>query len=651
MTRFRLTRWLLFRIERWIQRGWLYQLAITAALIVLISVGGGFAAWAATDAFEGPARAVWWAFLRLTDPGYLGDDEGAVLRTISTVVTVAGYVLFMGSLVAIMTQWLHRRMALLERGLTPMTAQGHIVILGWTDRTLDLVRELVISRGRAQRFLKRRGLRSLQLAILAEEVTSARRQELAEHVGQAWDVDDIVLRSGSLLDADDLARVDAAHAASLIVPATRAGNYDRLASDTRVVKALMTMNDASLARRSDIPQPTVVAEFMESDSQTVAESLAGHALEAVESDRMIARLLAQTTRHPGLAVLYRELVSNDHGPSLYVQISNRLDGCSFREARAWFPTATLIGVVRMQSGTAHSHLNPPPSFTLAPDDRLVLIASSYDESTPVPSSDTLADAPVPSAPLPAKAPASASEQHILCCGWSPRIAALLHEYSSYTGTRFRITLLSVTPIAQRRAQLAEVELPEHVHLQHHEGDYTRASVLEAVDLASYDTVLFLGSDRFASGEEADARTLMGRLVAHAHTKSDVNPPAFVVELMDADNAPLLRSYPGDVIVPPALMSRMLAQITLRRDLGAVFGELFGPGGADITFRPATHYAAAETTCSTRHLRAMVAVHRETLLGIRQGRASERTLHLNPDADASWTVDKHLELAVLAGAAT
>ena len=66
----------------------------------------------------------WWAFLRLTDPGYLGDDEGNWRRVVSTWLTVSGYVLFMGTLIAILTQWLNRTMRALEQGLTPITVRG-----------------------------------------------------------------------------------------------------------------------------------------------------------------------------------------------------------------------------------------------------------------------------------------------------------------------------------------------------------------------------------------------------------------------------------------------------------------------------------------------------------------------------------------------
>ena len=102
----------------------------------------------ATNAtFDSNKTAIWWAFLRLTDPGYLGDDEGLARRIISTVLTVLGYVLFMGSLIAILTQWLNQKIRNFESGLTPIVRRNHILILGWTNRTPAIVAELMRSEG------------------------------------------------------------------------------------------------------------------------------------------------------------------------------------------------------------------------------------------------------------------------------------------------------------------------------------------------------------------------------------------------------------------------------------------------------------------------------------------------------------------------
>ncbi|HMB92030.1 MAG TPA: hypothetical protein VKP65_14340, partial [Rhodothermales bacterium] len=186
-----------FILERWIQRGVWHQLLVMVAAVVLVAVTGGLLAWGLTDGFEHPGGAIWWAFLRLTDPGYLGDDEGTLLRVISTTITVLGYVLFMGSLIAILTQSLARIMRTLESGLTPIYINGHLLILGWTNRTPTIVRELVISEGRVRRFLSGRKTHRLRIVILTEEVDAEIRQELRDVLGSALKRSQIIFRSGS----------------------------------------------------------------------------------------------------------------------------------------------------------------------------------------------------------------------------------------------------------------------------------------------------------------------------------------------------------------------------------------------------------------------------------------------------------------------
>jgi hypothetical protein len=207
-----------FLLERWLQRGVLHQLLLMAGLVVAVAVLGGLLAWLVSPEFESPTKAIWWAFLRLTDPGYLGDDEGLALRVISTVVTVLGYVLFMGSLIAILTQWLAGTMRDLERGLTPISMVDHVVVLGWTSRTPEVVLQLLSGKGRLRRFLARTEARRLRIVVQAPEVDAQLRLELRTGLGPEADNGQIYLRSGSALDEDDLARLDLERAAAVLVP-------------------------------------------------------------------------------------------------------------------------------------------------------------------------------------------------------------------------------------------------------------------------------------------------------------------------------------------------------------------------------------------------------------------------------------------------
>ena len=133
MYRLRAADRLRYFLERQFIKGAGYQLLVVAGTIGLVSLLGGLLILPTGE--ESSSEAVWWAFLRLTDPGYLGDDEGTWRRTVSTMLTISGYVLFMGTLIAILTQWLTRTMRALEQGLTPITVRGHVAILGLGSRT------------------------------------------------------------------------------------------------------------------------------------------------------------------------------------------------------------------------------------------------------------------------------------------------------------------------------------------------------------------------------------------------------------------------------------------------------------------------------------------------------------------------------------
>ncbi len=158
-----------FFLERQFVRGTRYQLLVMAGLVGLISLIGGLLVWGDRGPDESVADSVWWAFLRLTDPGYLGDDEGAWRRVVSTLLTVSGYVVFMGALIAILTQWLISRMRTLEQGLTPVALKHHVVVLGWTNRTMPVLRELLQSKARVRRLLAAVG-RAKRLRLVVRQM-------------------------------------------------------------------------------------------------------------------------------------------------------------------------------------------------------------------------------------------------------------------------------------------------------------------------------------------------------------------------------------------------------------------------------------------------------------------------------------------------
>ncbi len=635
-----------FILERWIQRGASYQLLVMVALIVFVAVAGGLLAWSLSDAFAGPGEAIWWAFLRLTDPGYLGDDEGALLRTISTVVTVLGYVLFMGSLIAILTQWLNQTMRKLESGLTPISADGHVLILGWTNRTATIVRELVLSEGRVRRFLMHRGARRLRVVILAEEVDVELRQELRDLLGPAMKPRQIIFRSGSSMRIEHLRRVDFANASAIILPGADFALGGAEANDARIIKTLMSI--AKYGRMTArARQPVLVAEIFDAQKVPIARQAYQGDLNAIASDAFVSRLIAQNVRHRGLSFVYAELLSYSHGNEVYVRACPEFAGRPLHSLAEAFSKAVLLGAVRPEGGGFRPFLNPHAGFTLEAEDRLVLIAQSYEDTEPddafAPDDAFERGASGGGTPL-------QTQRRLLFLGWSHKMIALIQEFGSYGSERFEIDVLSVVPAAEREAFLARLDLsPERVRVRQIEGDYTRPADVLAVEPAQYDNAIFLGSDWLASGEESDARTILGYVLLRAVLPPEGPVPDVLIELVDPSNARLFQRRPGEVIISPLILSHMLAHAALRQELTVVFEELFGPGGAEIFFRPASTYALADRQTGFREVQRAAARRGEIALGVRL-HAERNTLngglHLNPPLQTRWALQDDDEIVVL-----
>ncbi len=637
-----------FRLERWLQRGPQYQLLLVAAMILLIAVSGGLLALLLTDGFDGPAHAVWWSFLRLTDPGYLGDDEGLILRTISTAVTVLGYVLFMGSLIAIMTQWWRDRMEHLESGLTPIALNGHIVVLGWTNRTSDIVQELVYSQERVKRFLHRRGARSLRIVILAGHVTTHLVQELRDDLGDEWDEKEIILRQGSSLQIDHLRRVDFSHASVIVHPGGDYTGNGSTATDARVLKTLMSITDYGTAE--DVDQlPGLVTEIFDADKIPLAQTAYSGEIDVVPTNSFLSRLMAQNIRHHGLSYIFDELLTHRRGNDIYIRSFPDLAGTPFGDIRSMFAQTIPLGVVRAETDGFAPILNPSRTYELEADDRIALIAESYRDTEPHPEESSTARPLTDTAPA---RPRVRQRRRLLLLGWSQRTPALMDELRSYIEEDFDITMLSTVSARERERKLSDEmdHTAEISSIEHIEGDYTSDVVLKRVNPETFDNIILLGSQRMASGEASDARSILGFMLLESLLPDPERHPDILVELMDPENAKLFHRRSGEILVSPRIMSHIMAHVALRRELKVVFDELFTSGGAEIFLRSAAEYEAAGQTVSFADLEATAATCDEIALGISRPDAPDEApggIHLNPPKNASWTLTDRDKIIVLA----
>ncbi|GAB3680960.1 CASTOR/POLLUX-related putative ion channel [Salinisphaera aquimarina] len=633
-----------FQLEQFILRGALSRLMVIALAMVLIAGGAGLLVYTATptpsEAYPDAGSAVWWAFLRLTDSGYLGDDEGALLRTVSTILTVLGVVLFVGALIATMTQWLNDTIETLEAGYTPIAQNNHVLILGWNNRTASMVEDLVESEGRVARFLSRHGGRRLRIVILAERVSPALMQEIKDKLGRRFDSRRITLRSGTPLRVEHLRRVDYLHAAVILLP-TREFDADG-SPDELTIKALM-----SAAHSDDEvePQdlPLVVAEIFDADRLETARRAYPGPAEFIGTPLIISRLLVQNARHPGLSWIYNELLGG-HGNQIFVRKCPELAGQRMIDVAACFEDAILLGIAR------NGELQPlyaDNADTVTENDPLAFIAADFDDCKPT--RDAQADEQGRARP-PFHSDSPLRNRRVLVLGWNQKLPSLLAEFDAYERESVEVDVFSLLSIGERETTLLRkgVQL-DHARVNQLEGDLTSHYEVGLLDVASYDSIILVASDWLGSADAADARMLLGYLVLSRLLEDVANPPRLVVETMSTDNAKLFDVANVERLVSPDLQASMLTQVALRRELHWVMEELFGAGGAEVEFRDVTALGLAGASRSFEAMRLERAAYGEVLLGtLADATGAAPRLRLNPhDKQALLELADGDELVVLA----
>ena len=649
---FRLKERFNFFLERQFVKGTFNQLLFIAALLGFISILGAVLVLPSNNS-QTFMESLWWAFLRLSDPGYLGDDEGVWRRIVSTFLTIAGNVVFVGSLVAIIATWLNRKIRILEQGLTRVSASKHLVILGWTNRTVHIAAELHHSAARVKRFLKRHGARSLKLIILSDDVTTERHQELRDHPLIGRQANQIILRSGEAIDREHLKRVDCANAAAIIIPSHTYEAKELITPDVETIKALLSIN-AETESLSDENKPFVVAELQDDNKLNAAKRAYSGPMEVISSDTIVSRLIAQNIRHYGLSVIYNELLSHSLNNNIYVREYIEATGKTFGDVLAHFTKCILLGVVRPNEDSNQPILNPPSDFKFEEDDKLVLLSRNLHNSEWVnqgKSTYSKQSAKLVSKPNATLSPIRTPDAiKLLILGWNHHVPALVKELGTYKEESFHITIASVRSLESREREIDLLEPDKDVVTCNQVNlDYIREIELRSLEPDSYDRILLVSSDKLSAEEEADARTIVGYTLLEDILEKAEKRPHIIMELADPNNEILIRNFRSEMIIGPLILSNVLATIAMRRELNTVYSELFTAGGAEIIFRDPSDYGLTHDSFTFSEIQQVARRHDEIALGIFSGsRSSAQTpkVSLNPARDQKIEISDLSKLVVL-----
>ena len=619
-----------FYLERQLAKGALHQLIAVWCLVGLLSVSAGVLVAALHGPEEQFAENIWWAFLRLSDPGYLGDDEGIFRRIISTILTVLGYVLFMGTLVAIMTQWLFGKMRTLERGLTPVSLRRHITVLGWTSRTIPILLDVL---GRGPLLDPRYGKRGkTRISVLAEDITEGATAQFYSNRELTAQRKQVILRSGSMLNPEHLHRVAAANARVVVIPSHSNSPESLLTSDAEAIKVLLSLS----AQRPFDQLPLAIVELQSSEKIPLALHSYGGPLQLVASDVALARAFSQSVVNPGVSDVLDYLLVDPNGCQLYLSTANQMEGKTWAEVSGHYQAAIPCGIVRQYEAKAQPILVPSADTIIGKNDLLILLANKERDIVFLPAGETM-DEPLPAANW-QRGRSAKDERSILVLGWNARVPKFIQQLEGATLGALQLTSISTMPKQERLDQLEQV----HEDWELIEADYTRPSILGKQDLSRYDSVIVFATDRLDSGEEADARSIVTNQLLDYLLDEKEQRPQVIVELTDPNNAVYVSAskhkLSSEVVQSSAMISHLLAQLAVFPQLRSVYDNLLDPDGVGLHLRPMP--AGWGGRRYFRQLQRAVAAEGAILLGVKQG-SKRSQLNLSPDTLVPCNQDTRL----------
>ncbi len=452
------------------------------------------------------------------------------------------------------------------------------------------------------------------MVILAEEDKLTMEDLLRHRLGSTRNTR-VVCRTGNPLDVSDLELVNLNAARSIIVlaPETEAPED----ADAAVLKTLLAINRGPAFRNT---KHHVVASVRDSSVRAVTQ-LADPDAVVIDADDISARLVVQAARQSGLSAVYHDLLDFG-GDELYVVREPALTGKTFGASLLAFRQSCPIGLVRADGSTT---LNPPMDTVVGASDKFVILAG--DDSAINVSDQVL---PVDEASIMNSVRGPAAPEHTLVLGWNGRAARIIDQLDEYVTDGSGVVIVTERDDADGAISKLTYGL-RHLAATVKHGDIRERSLLESLDVATYDNVIVLCDDHM-DPLAADARVLVTLLHLRDILAKRGEVGAIVSEMRDdRDRALAQLTRDDDFVISEQLVSLLMAQISENRHLDSVFADLFDPDGSEIYIRQASYYVRPDPTLTFATLVAAAQRRGEVAIGYRIADSGEgHGMVLNPD---------------------
>ena len=520
----------------------------------------------------------WRVLLQIMDVGSIAEDDNAFYtnKVLAVITAVIGLLLF-STMLAIFSSLFKERLENLRKGKSGVIESGHTLILGFNNRTLEIIRELIEANASED---------DAAVVVLAESDKEVMDDFFRYNIKDSQTTR-IITRSGATSSHIMLEKLGVRRANSVIIlneAGTDASPAIKSQADYRVLKSIL----AILSVTDEDSTPPIVANLHFSRNRKLAEGIQQGSIFTIDDDTILAKILVQTSRVSGLALVYSDLVGFKGNEVYFSAIPEHLNHLTFGEILFHFRQSVPLGI---RTNGLECRLNPKQDTKLSEGDELIILAEDdstikYYDNPPV----------RPQELAYSSRRLEAFVEKFLIIGWSNKSPIILGEYSSYINGESQIDIVVPKITTEMREVFdANIEKYPHAKVNLIESNFHLPNFPENLHPHTYDSVLILAANG-SNAEEIDAETIFLLLKFRNFFREKgkelgqtVNT-RLISEVMDSDNIEIIKQTGvRDFLISNQIVSKIMAQLAQEPGVKMVYDDLFSESGSEIYLKPAQVY--------------------------------------------------------------
>jgi len=502
-----------------------------------------------------------------------GDSNGLAKLT-SIIGVLVGLVLF-SSMVAFITSVFESKLAELRRGRSTVLENDHTLVLGFGDRIMEVIPELVEANESEP---------DAAIVILAEN-DKEDMDNLIRDQNFDFKTTRVITRSGVVTNINNLKKVRAHRAKSIIIMNSAASwqsKEDRKLADALILKSIMSI----IAACHGNEHPPIVCEIHSDRDRELAENITSGAVKALNEVSVLSRMIAQLAlSRNGLSVVYSDMVGFDGNEFYFYQPDNGWeDSLTFGESIHRFKRSVPLGI---HSSNGKIILNPPMDTPIKNEDELIVFAE--DDSTIFYYNESIYNSKSIEIP---KIESQLRTQKIALLNWTPKTEIIMERLCTYLPPESEILTYTPEPKESFRPFLERLKQKfPSIHISIDQIDLNDLTALNRIEPESFDSLLILSPGGHTI-EEMDAYviSLLIRIRQILRESGKSQWPKLITEVMDSENIDIiLNSGVEDFMVSNQFVSQIMAQVSEEPLALDVYDDLFQAEGSELYIKPATYY--------------------------------------------------------------